>query len=90
MYKPLADSTLMSMTKKEIIEHLRIVEYNERITQEQIEQQYRNTLNNFIYKPTLLHELNKMRNEFTCGKEETKETINFTIDCVIKMLDRIK
>ena len=26
MYKPLADSTLMSMTKKEIIEQLRIAE----------------------------------------------------------------
>lgn len=28
MYKPLADSTLMGMTKKEIIEQLRIAEHN--------------------------------------------------------------
>lgn len=28
MYKPLADSTLMNMTKKEIIEQLRIAEHN--------------------------------------------------------------
>ena len=34
MYKPLADSTLMGMTKKEIIEQLRIAEHNHRAMQE--------------------------------------------------------
>lgn len=42
MYKPLADSTLMNMTKKEIIEHLRCAEHNHRVCEEQIEQQYKN------------------------------------------------
>lgn len=34
MYKPLSDSTLMSMTKKEIIELLRIAERNTKEPQE--------------------------------------------------------
>lgn len=37
MYKPLADSTLHSMTKKEIIELLRIAEHNAKVSQEQVE-----------------------------------------------------
>lgn len=44
MYKPLADSTLMNMTKKEIIEHLRCAEHNHRVCEEQIEQQYKNCM----------------------------------------------
>lgn len=44
MYKPLADSTLMAMTKKEIIEHLRIAEHNHRVCEKQIDQQYKNYL----------------------------------------------
>lgn len=44
MYKPLADSTLMNMTKKEIIEHLRIAEHNHKVCKEQIEQQYKNCM----------------------------------------------
>ena len=32
MYKPLADSTLHSMTKKEIIELLRIAEHNAKVS----------------------------------------------------------
>lgn len=44
MYKPLADSTLMAMTKKEIIEHLRIAEHNHKVCEEQIEQQYKNCM----------------------------------------------
>lgn len=42
MYKPLADSTLMNMTKKEIIEHLRVAEHNHRVCEETIEQQAKN------------------------------------------------
>lgn len=42
MYKPLADSTLHSMTKKEIIELLRIAEHNAKVSQEQVEQQAEN------------------------------------------------
>lgn len=42
MYKPLSDNTLMTMTKKEIIEHLRIAEYNYGVCLEQIDQQYKN------------------------------------------------
>lgn len=42
MYKPLADSTLMSMTKKEIIEFLRAAEHNAKVSQETLEQQAEN------------------------------------------------
>ena len=42
MYKPLADSTLMGMTKKEIIEQLRIAEHNHRAMQETVNQQAEN------------------------------------------------
>lgn len=42
MYKPLADSTLMGMTKKEIIEQLRIAEHNHRAMQETLNQQAEN------------------------------------------------
>ena len=42
MYKPLADSTLHSMTKNEIIELLRIAEHNAKVSQEQVEQQAEN------------------------------------------------
>lgn len=42
MYKPLADSTLHSMTKKEIIELLRIAEHNAKVSHEQVEQQAEN------------------------------------------------
>ena len=42
MYKALADSTLHSMTKKEIIELLRIAEHNAKASQEQVEQQAEN------------------------------------------------
>ena len=42
MYKPLADSTLMRMTKKEIIEQLRIAEHNHRAMQETVNQQAEN------------------------------------------------
>lgn len=42
MYKPLSDRTLMSMTKKEIIEHLRIAEHNYFVMKETIEQQVKN------------------------------------------------
>lgn len=34
MYKPLADSTLMNMTKKEIIEHFRIAEHNHKVAKQ--------------------------------------------------------
>lgn len=42
MYKPLADSTLMSMTKKEIIEFLRVAKHNAEVSQEWVEQQAEN------------------------------------------------
>ena len=42
MYKPLADSTLMGMTKKEIIELLRIAERNAEAMRETLNQQAEN------------------------------------------------
>lgn len=42
MYKPLADSTLLHMTKKELIELLRIAEHNAKVSQERVEQQAEN------------------------------------------------
>lgn len=42
MYKPLADSTLMNMTKKEIIEQLRIAEHNYSAMKETVNQQAEN------------------------------------------------
>lgn len=44
MYKRLAHSTLMSMTKEEIIKYLRIAEYNHQVCLEQIDQQYKNCM----------------------------------------------
>lgn len=44
MYKPLADSTLMRMTKKEIIEQLRIAEHNFRAMEETVNQQAENCI----------------------------------------------
>ena len=42
MYKPLADSTLMGMTKKEIIEQLRIAEHKFKAMEETVNQQAEN------------------------------------------------
>lgn len=42
MYKPLSDSTLMGMTKKEIIENLRIAEHNFFVMQNTVAQQAEN------------------------------------------------
>lgn len=42
MYKPLSDSTLMGMTKKEIIELLRIAERNAEAMRETLNQQAEN------------------------------------------------
>lgn len=42
MYKPLADSTLHNMTKKEIIELLRTAEHNAKVSQEWVAQQAEN------------------------------------------------
>lgn len=42
MYKPLADSTLHSMTKKELIELLRTAEHNSKVSQEWVAQQAEN------------------------------------------------
>lgn len=42
MYKPLSDSTLMSMTKKQIIENLRIAEHNFFSAEETLAQQAEN------------------------------------------------
>lgn len=44
MYKPLADSTLMNMTKKEIIEQLRIAEHNFKAMKETVNQQAENCI----------------------------------------------
>ena len=41
-YQPsYSDSYLMSMTKKQLIEHIRILEHNINVANEQIENQYR-------------------------------------------------
>lgn len=42
MYKPLADSTLLRMPKKEIIELLRTAEHNAKVSQEWVSQQAKN------------------------------------------------
>lgn len=42
MYKPLSDNTLMGMTKKEIIEQLRIAEHNYQAMKETVNQQAEN------------------------------------------------
>ena len=42
MYKPLADSTLHSMTKKELIDLLRTAEHNAEVSQEWVAQQAEN------------------------------------------------
>lgn len=42
MYKPLSNSTLMGMTKKEIIEQLRIAEHNFKAMEETVNQQAEN------------------------------------------------
>lgn len=42
MYKPLADSTLLHMTKKELIELLRTAEHNAEVSQEWVTQQAEN------------------------------------------------
>lgn len=42
MYKPLADSTLHSMTKKELIALLRTAEHNAKVSQEWVAQQAEN------------------------------------------------
>lgn len=42
MYKPLADSTLLRMPKKEIIELLRTAEHNAKVSQEWVNQQAEN------------------------------------------------
>lgn len=42
MYKPLADSTLIRMPKKEIIELLRTAEHNAKVSQEYVAQQAEN------------------------------------------------
>lgn len=42
MYKPLADSTLLHMTKKELIELLRTAEHNAEVSQEWVAQQAEN------------------------------------------------
>lgn len=42
MYKPLADSTLLHMTKKELIEPLRTAEHNAEVSQEWVTQQAEN------------------------------------------------
>ena len=44
MYKPLADSTLMGMTKKDIIEQLRIAEHNYQAMKESLNQQAENVI----------------------------------------------
>ena len=44
MYKPLADSTLMGMTKKDIIEQLRIAEHNYQAVKETVNQQAENVI----------------------------------------------
>lgn len=58
MYKSLADSTLLNMTKKEIIEYLRIAERNHRVCEETLETQARN------FEKLLIEEKNKAIDDF--------------------------
>lgn len=68
MYKPLADSTLHSMTKKEIIELLRTAEHNAKVSQEWVAQQAENLKD---WKPVVHGRWMKRRNGGTlcsrCG-----------------------
>lgn len=57
MYKPLADSTLLRMPKKEIIELLRTAEHNTKVSQEWVNQQAKNLKD---WKP-VVHERWEMR-----------------------------
>lgn len=58
MYKPLADSTLMNMSKKQIIEQLRIAEHNHRVCEESNKIQAENC------KRLLTEERNKAIDDF--------------------------
>lgn len=58
MYKPLADSTLMRMNKRELIQLLRIAEHNERVNEKTLETQASN------FEELLLDERNKVIDNF--------------------------
>ena len=68
MYKPLADSTLLRMPKKEIIELLRTAEHNAKVSQEWVAQQAENLKD---WKPVVHGRWMKRRNGGTlcsrCG-----------------------
>ena len=96
MYKPLADSTLLRMPKKEIIELLRTAEHNAKVSQEFVDQQAENLKD---WKP-LVHgcfepcfdENGNWRQGFAkcsnCGKEYYAQAINhfgYCPNCGAKM-----
>lgn len=58
MYKSLADNTLLNMTKKEIIEYLRIAERNNKVCEETLETQAKN------FEKLLSEERNKAIDDF--------------------------
>lgn len=60
MYKPLADSTLMSMTKRELIDRLRIAEHNQKVADETLGQQAKNVAELFVYKPQLVNQIGEL------------------------------
>lgn len=69
MYKPLADSTLMGMTKKEIIEQLRIAEHNFKAMEETVNQQAENFKKLFAEERKHGHWIET--NEYYTGAYET-------------------
>ena len=69
MYKPLADSTLHNMTKKEIIELLRIAEYNAKISQEWVTQQAENIKD---WTPVVHGQWNADETCSLCGEKSTE------------------
>ena len=69
MYKPLADSTLHNMTKKEIIELLRIAEHNAKVSQEWVVQQAENLKD---WKPVVHGRWNADETCTICGEKSTE------------------
>ncbi len=91
MYKPLADSTLHSMTKKEIIELLRIAEHNAKASQEQVEQQAEN-LKDWVpavhgkWKLTTSPYMNECKDCSVCGYQTLWwHRFNYCPQCGAKM-----
>lgn len=72
-YKVLSDATLMRMTKKDIIQHLRTAEHNRDVANEFCEQQFQNMKD---WRPTNYGTENAGQKEFACLKR-VRETLGF-------------